>query len=196
MIRELSIVLPYGRLHGALERSEANRCLILMVRARPGAADGALTASLVSRGYAVLHFALLTAQEAQFPDAGMNIPKLSQRLLKILELIHFDAELQDFPLTVLASGEATPVAIRAAAQRDVQVKVLICHGGLADRAGRESLQALAAPFLMLTDPDEPLEQQAFERASTYLRGEYQAVVLTDEGPVPPIAQWLSKHFPR
>lgn len=196
MNRELSILLPYGRLQGQLERSDANRGLILMVRARPAASDGALAANLVSRGYAVLHFALLTAQEAQFPDAGMNIPKLTQRLLKILEMIRFDAELQDWPLAILASGEASPVAIRAAAQRDTQVKVLVCLGGLADRAGRESLQALTTPLLMLIDPEEPLARQAYERASAYLRGEHQSVDLGDEGPAAPLASWFSRNFSR
>lgn len=196
MNRELSILLPYARLHGQLERSEANRGLILMVRARPAASDSALTANLVSRGYAVLHFALLTPQEAQFPDAGMNIPKLTQRLLKILEIIRFDAELQDQPLAILASGEATPVAIRVAAQRDTQVKVLVCLGGLADRAGRESLQALTAPILMLITPEEPLVRQAYERASAYLRGEHQAIDLDESGPGTPLASWFSHHFSR
>jgi hypothetical protein len=72
--------------------------------------------------FAVLTMELLTSQEAQFVDATQNVPRLTQRLLDLLDLIRQDGDMQDLPLAIFATGDSCPAAVRVAAQRDTQVK--------------------------------------------------------------------------
>jgi len=197
MIRSLSIHTPHGLLHGQLELPDTPRGLILLARAHHAPIDGSLAASLAGRGFATLNMELLSSQEAQFVDATQNVPKLSQRLLEILDLIRSDGDMESLPLAMLSSGDATPAAIRAAAQRDAQVKVLACHGGLIDRAGLQSLKLLVAPLLMLFDADDAIGQTAYQRAKSYLGGAHDMHTLKPvEDPVSPASAWFLRFFGR
>lgn len=197
MNRTLAIHTPHGSLHGHLELPENPKGLIFLARAHHAPVDAFITANLAARGYAILSMELLTVQEAQFADATQNVPRLSQRLLDILDLIRHDSDMQELPLAIFASGDATPAAIRAAAQRDVQVKVLAGHGGIVDRAGLEGLKYLAAPLMMLFDADDSLGKIAFERATPYLNVVHESHVLKPaEDPIMQVAAWFSLHLGR
>lgn len=197
MNRTLAIQTPHGSLHGHLELPENPKGLILLARAHHAPVDAIIAANLAARGYAIFSMELLTLQEAQFADATQNVPRLSQRLLDILDLIRHDGDMQELPLAIFASGDATPAAIRAAAQRDVQVKVLAGHGGIVDRAGIEGLKYLAAPLMMLFDADDTLGKIAFERAAHYLNVVHESHVLKPaEDPIMQVAAWFSLHLGR
>ena len=106
-------------------------------------------------------------------------------------LIRIDGDLERLPLSVLAHGDSTPAAIRAAARRDAQVDTLICHGGLVDRAGLQSLQLLTAPLLMLFEHDDDSGPPAWERASRHLGGPHAMHRLAaGESPLAVMLQWL------
>lgn len=195
MNRSLTIQTPYGPLHGHLELPDNPRGLVLLARAHHAPADHVIAANLAARGYAILNMELLTAREAQFADATQNVPRLSQRLLDLIDLIRNDGDMQDLPLAIYATGDATPAAIRTAAQRDAQIKVLAGHGGLVDRAGLQGLDLLVAPLLMLFDADDPLPQAAFRRAAVHFKGIHEMHVLhAGEDPVLRVAAWLGLHL--
>lgn len=197
MNRSLAIQTPHGALHGHLELPENPKGLILLARAHHAPVDASIAATLAARGYAILSMELLTAQEAQFVDATQNVPRLSQRLLDILKLISEDGDIQELPLAIFASGDATPAAIRTAAQRDAQVKVLAGHGGIIDRAGLQGLKLLAAPLLMLFDADDDSGQIAFKRAAPHLNVVHESQVLMPaEDPINRVAIWFSLHLRR
>ena len=197
MNRTLAIHTPHGSLHGHLELPENPKGLILLARAHHAPVDAIITANLAARGYAILSMELLTLQETQFADATQNVPRLSQRLLDILDLIRHDGDMQEHPLAIFASGDATPAAIRAAAQRDTQVKVVAGHGGIIDRAGLEGLKLLAAPLMMLFDADDNIGKIAFERAAPYLNVVHERHELNPgEDPVMRVAAWFSLHLGR
>ena len=197
MNRTLAIHNPHGSLHGHLELPENPKGLILLARAHHAPVDAIITANLAARGYAILSMELLTLQEAQFADATQNVPRLSQRLLDILDLIHHDGDIQELPLAIFASGDTTPAAIRAAAQRDTQVKVVAGHGGIIDRAGLQGLKLLVAPLSMLFEADDRMGQTAFKRAAGYLNCIHEMHVLNaGEDPVMRVAAWFSLHLGR
>lgn len=192
MKRTLTLPTPHGHLRGEIDMPVAARGLALLIRPRPQALEIAQVAGLLNRGFAVLRFALLTGQEAAFPDAAHNIPKLTQRLLEILALIRDDGELRELPLGLVATGDATPAAIRAAARRDTQVHALACLGGQADRAGVESLEMLKAPLLLLIGADDAMARQASERAERHLHGIYR-IAETPAGDLSTrLAEWFVK----
>ena len=172
MIRDLAIHTPHGNLHGRLDRPPAAQGLIVLARAHHAPIDRLLADLLVEQGFAVLSMDLLTLQETQFADATLNVPRLAQRLIEILDLARSDGDMEKLPLGIYASGDTTPAAIRAAAQRDAQVRALVCHGGLLDRAGVQALELLVAPLLMLFDSSDPLGPAAYRRAGTHLNGRH------------------------
>ncbi len=195
MNRNITIHTPHGPLHGQLDRPDNARGLILLARSHHAAVDTIIAANLAARGYAIFAMELLTTQEAQFVDATQNVPRLTQRLIDIFDLIRHDGDMEELPLAVFASGDATPAAIRAAAQRDTQVKALACHGGLIDRAGLQALKLLVAPVLMLFDADDEIGKTAYLRASSYLDAIHEMHSLDiAEDPVIRVASWLSIHL--
>lgn len=195
MNRHFSLSTPHGSLHGHLERPERPRGLVLVASIHNAQADSLIAANLAARGYAILSMELLTAQETHFVDAAQNVPRLSQRLLDILDLIRDDGDTQDLPLAIFATGEVTPAAIRVAARRDLQVRALACHGGLIDRAGLEALKLANAPLLMLFDAAEEIEKAAFRRARPYLRAisEEQVLDIGEDASLH-VAAWLTVHL--
>ena len=197
MIRHITLHTPHGSLHGQLDRPEYPRGLILIARAHRLTDDDPMVADLAAEGYAILTMDLLTAHELQFADATQNVPRLAQRLLDILDLIRYDGDMQDLPLGIYASGDVSPAAIRCAAQRDIQVKALACHGGLIDRAGLQSLELLVAPLLMIVEPDDELSPAAYQRAIAYLGGVHQECQLGLGGhPVPVVTDWFARYLVR
>lgn len=195
MNRHLALNTAHGSLHGHLERPEHPRGLVLVARVHHALADSVIAANLAARGYAILTMELLTAQELHFADAAQNVPRLSQRLLDVLDLIREDGDTQDLPLALFATGDVTPAAIRVAAQRDLQVRVLACHGGLIDRAGLQALQLLSAPLLMLFDAGDEIDKAAFHRARPHLGALCEERVLDPgEDAAQRIAAWLTLHL--
>lgn len=195
MNRDITIHTPHGPLHGQLEMPDNARGLVLLARSHHAAVDTIIAANLAIRGYAIFGMELLTSQEAHFADATQNVPRLTERLIDIFDLIRHDGDMEALPLAIFASGDATPAAIRAAAQRDTQVKVLACHGGLIDRAGLQALKLLASPLLMLFDADDEIGKTAYLRASAYLSTIHEMHALNlAEDPVIRVASWLSLHL--
>lgn len=195
--RYLSLSIGHDHLHGALELPPQPRGLVLLARSHHVPIDDTIAANLAARGYAMLVMELLTAHEMQFADATQNVPRLASRLIEILDLIRQDGDMQDLPLGIFATGDVTPAAIRCAAQRDTQVKVLACHGGLIDRAGGQALELLAAPLLLLFDHDDTIAQAVARRAESRLACVHESHRLgPGEDPVLRVAAWFSLHIPR
>ena len=195
MNRTLAIHTPHGSLHGYLELPDNPKGLILLARAHHAPIDTIITAKLAARGYAILSMELLTLQEAQFADATQNVPRLCQRLIDIFELIRHDGDMQELPLAIFACGDVTPAVIRAAAQRDTQVRVVAGHGGIIDRAGLQGLKLLLAPLYMLFDADDTIGQTAYQRAASYLCCRHEMHIINiGEDPVLRAAAWFSLHL--
>lgn len=195
MNRKISIHAPHGSLYGWLERPENPHGLIVLAHAHHVPVDSAIAAYFMARDYAVLTLDLLTAQELQFADAAQNVPRLTQRLIDILDFARNDGDMADLPLGLFATGETAPAAIRAAAQRDRQVVALVCHGGIIDHAGRQALELLAAPLLMLFDTDDEVGPAVFQRA----RGHLHVPCATEQlrplaDPSPAMAAWFARYL--
>ncbi len=191
MNRHITLHSPHGTLRGYLERPDLPSGLILVARAHLGPADTALASELSTQGVAVLIMELLTATEIQFADAMQNVPRLTQRLIDILDLIRNDGDMEQLPLGIYVSGDLAPAAIRAAAQRDCQISAVACHGGLIDRAGGQALDLLLAPLLILLDTDDALGLTASHRAASHLHNDHQIRLLQPgEGPLSQASAWL------
>jgi len=195
MNRTITLQTPHGPLHGQLERPDGAPGLVILARAHHAPADVVLAAALAAHGHAIFSIELLSGQEAHFADATQNVPRLAQRLIDILDLVRHDGDMQNLPLAIFATGDTTPAAIRATAQRDTQVQALVCHGGIIDRAGLQALKLLVAPLLMLFDADDEFAPGAFKRAAGYLNCPHEMHVLAPgEDPMLRVAAWLTLYF--
>ena len=191
MNRYITLQTPHGSLHGHLELPENPRGLILIVRAHHAAGDMAISSCFAEFGFATLTMELLTANEMQFADATQNVPRLTQRLIDVLDMTRNDGDMEALPLAIFTSGDVAPAAIRAAAQRDTLVKAVACHGGLIDRAGAQALDLQVAPLLMLFDGQDLIGKTAYQRATSHL-GCVHAMHALDigEDPAEPAATWF------
>ncbi len=194
MTRHITLQTPHGSLHGQFDSPEAPRGLLLIARAHHSVADGAIAAKFEDCGYAAFAMELLSMQEMQFPDATQNVPRLASRLIDVLDLIRNDGDMQALPLAIFGTGDVAPAIVRAAAQRDTQVRALVCHGGLIDRAGIQALNLLTAPLLMLFDTDDSIGQTAYRRAASHLRCDRDMQSMANgEDPTARIVTWLLRH---
>ncbi len=195
MIRHIVLHTPHGSLHGQLDLPESPKGLILVARSHRVPEDDALLACLAARGFAILGMDLLTAHELQFADATQNVPRLAQRLLDVLDLIRNDGDMQNLALGIHARGDTSPAAIRCAAQRDIQIRVAVCHGGLIDRAGLQALELLTAPLLMLVEHDDAPASAAYQRAASHLGGKHQLHILAaGDRPLTEVSRWFAEYL--
>ena len=167
MNRHLTLPTPHGPLIGQLTRPSQPHALILIANPAAEATTGQSLLPLAEQGLAILELNLLTQQETHYADASQDVHRLTQRLILALDFIRGDGDTADLPLAIIAIGDATPAAIRAATQRDQQVQAVIAYGGLIDRAGRQALEWLSAPLLMLFAAEDELGRQAFARAQSH-----------------------------
>lgn len=197
MIRHIALHTTHGSLHGQLSLPEQPRALILIAHSHRIPEDAYTVSAFEEQGYAVLVIDLLTMHELQFVDATQNIPRLTQRLLDILDLIRNDGDVQELPLGIYANGDTAPAAVRCAAQRDVQVRALVCHGGLIDRAGLQSLELMQAPLLMIVDHDDVLTPTSFQRAASHIGGMHETATLNQgDNPLSLAVRWFARCFSR
>lgn len=196
MNRLFTLPTPHGALHPKLEiPATGASALVLIARPRHIPVDSSVLALLAARGYALLSAELLSAQEERFADAAQNVARLSQRLVELLDQVRHDPELGELPLALHASGDATPAALRAAVQRDWQVRTLTCHNGLLDRAGSQSLEQLAAPLMALFDAGESAAWQAYQRIEPRLSAIHEGHLLAEgETPVQRVLAWYGLHL--
>jgi len=195
MNRYITQQTPHGSLHGQLELPEEPRGLILVARAHHAAQDVAISSCFGEFGFATFTMELLTAQEMQYSDATQNVPRLTQRLIDILDMIRIDGDMEKLPLAIFTTGDVAPAAIRAAAQRDTQVMAVACHGGLIDRAGGQALDLLIAPLLMIFNADDLAGNAAWQRAASRLACTHEMQIIDiGEDPAKPAASWFLPHL--
>jgi len=187
--RPLTIALPQLTLAGELAMSYTAHGLVLFVSpchspaSEDLSAEESLAMALHREGFATARLDLLLADECRFADAASHLPLLSERLLGVLAHLHRQIELEaipDLPIGLFASRDATPLAVRAAAQRDRDVRALVCHGGLVDLAGLQYLKALQAPLLMLAESGDAPTLDNARRAAQRIGGICRVEALDDE----------------
>lgn len=201
MLRFIEFDTTHGRFNGLLQIPEENlRGVLVVTDTDTKVVDAKLALALEKAGMALVHASLLNDQESGFPDSGQNIPKLTQRVLDVLNFARLDWSICELPLALLGAGDTTPAVLRAATQRDQQVSTLIAVGGLVDRAGREALDFLAVPALLLHSPDDEAAQSSLERALPHLHNSPVCELKDGADQISPrildwLGDWLNKPRP-
>lgn len=193
------------RLYGEIRMPEAPVGLVLFVAAcgsAEQASRGDVGTQLLHSGHAVLTIDLLDAAACRYADATAHVPELTENLLMLLAHVQRlidGAVIPPLPLTLFASGDATPVAIRAAAIRDKAVAALACLGGLVDLAGLQYLRVLRAPLLLQHHADDAAAAANIARARKFMEGSVEIDVLPEDRILADIESarlrlaWLERH---
>lgn len=182
----ISIHTARGPLHGQLAVPSGAGGLIVLAHAgfSPESHDNALAAVLRHAGFATLTLDLLPPEEERFADAHNNVPLLTQRLLDGIALIKRlmqDETLPTLPLGLCAAGHASPVIVRASAQRDRDIAAIVCRGGLIDLAGALYLRLLTSPLLVLLGEHEQRLLVSSQRALREVACDKALEIIPDAG---------------
>lgn len=193
--RHLLLKSPHAALHGELTLPDNPRGLVLVPQLGnhpdPAVSDG----KLLERGFAVLALDLLTNQETHYPDSGQNAILLAERLIAAFDYCRFDGDTEFLRAGIYASGLTVPAAVRAAAQRDTYIAALVVRNGLIDHAGREYLEALEAPLLVIADTDHDDIAIACERAFPHLHAEHRLLRQPRESGNAVAGDWFVRWLP-
>lgn len=196
--RHLSIDTPQGKLFGNLFLPDTPRSLVIVPRGGdPRGPQARVAAALAAQQHAVLSIDLLTHQEGGFAELTQNSHLLMPRLLRLLDVLKEDGDSAGLPLGIFAVGTVAAAALRAAAQRDTQVCAVVVYQGLIDHAGKQYLEVLAGPLLVLLDADGEevdLLQASTERAFGYLSVEHAVDRIDDAGLAGAACRWFSRRL--
>lgn len=131
-------------------------------------------------GLATLLFDLLTGQEERVDrlsaEYRFDIPRLSQRLVGVLDWLAGNAELGALHIGLFGASTGAAAALIAAAQRPQVVHAVVSRGGRCDLAG-PSLPKVRAPTLQIVGGRDPQVVQLNREASQQLQCEQQLAVV-------------------
>lgn len=177
---------------------------------RPAPSDpttNALCARLHAAGFGTLLIALLDEGHRHEPrppktDESLPLPLLTERLLAVITRLRRELApppLPPLPFGLVATDGMTPVAVRVAAQRDHDVRALVCRGGLIDLAGLQYLRLLNTPLLFLAGADDERAIANLRQAQPAMTGLCELRTLaagedtSDEKHIAGIVGWF-KHY--
>ncbi|PZW63139.1 dienelactone hydrolase [Pseudomonas sp. URMO17WK12:I6] len=136
--------------------------------------------SLAERGLGTLLFDLLTEPEQyldnQTRELRFNIALLSYRLVKVIDWIGRDAELQPLPIGLFGASTGAAAALLAAAERADVVHAVVSRGGRTDLAG-EALSRVKAPTLQIVGELDPVVLNLNVQSSRALQCEQRLEVV-------------------
>ncbi|MGE8481186.1 MAG: dienelactone hydrolase family protein [Pseudomonas sp.] len=136
--------------------------------------------SLAQRGLGTLLFDLLTEPEQyldnQTRELRFNIALLSNRLVKVIDWIGRDAELQPLPIGLFGASTGAAAALLVAAERADVVHAVVSRGGRTDLAG-EALSRVKAPTLQIVGELDPVVLNLNVQSSRALQCEQRLEVV-------------------
>jgi pimeloyl-ACP methyl ester carboxylesterase len=98
---------------------------------------------------ATLLFDLLTRHEERDYDSRFNIPLLTERLLAATAWLQQRSETRTLKIGYFGASTGAAAALRAAARLGGQISAVVCRGGRPDLAGRDPLEKVVSPTLLV-----------------------------------------------
>lgn len=134
------------------------------------------------RGLATLLFDLLTEQEHRVDqitrEFRFDIPRLSRRLVEVIDWLGTDAELQPLRIGLFGASTGAAAALIGAAQRPQAVHAVVSRGGRTDLAG-PLLASVAAPTLQIVGGEDFVVLELNRDSSRQLHCEQRLAVVPD-----------------
>lgn len=100
-------------------------------------------------GFATLLFDLLTREEDTDVATRFDVRRLATRLGHVLDWVATQPQLHGLPLGLFGASTGSAAALVAAAEHADEVSAVVSRGGRPDLAGRDALQRVRAPTLLI-----------------------------------------------
>jgi len=152
---------------------------------RHGIADRGVARAVRGRGVATLLVDLLTPEEQQekpHPGLhGVDLPRLTHRVLEVADWIAHDPPLRDASLGLCGLCFGAASSLIAAGRLGPRVRSVVCIGGRADQAGPAALASVRAPTLLMAGSLDPEALAHNDAAYQHLRCELSEAVVPGAG---------------
>ena len=111
---------------------------------------------------------LLTREEDSVYEKRFDIAALSARLVHIIEWLKAEPHSKDLKVGLFGASTGAAAALQAAAMLPRDVACVVSRGGRPDLAGRESLERVAAPTLLIVGAHDDVVLQLNREAHAIL----------------------------
>ncbi|WP_341679091.1 alpha/beta hydrolase [Niveibacterium sp. SC-1] len=114
-------------------------------------------------------------EEKRDPDARYNVPKLTDRLLAVLDWVSHQPHLDHLPICLHGTNTAAAAILKAAARATEPPFALVSRGGRPDLAGAEPLRQNHIPLLIITGGSRDDTRGPANNAMSLLGGERASI---------------------
>lgn len=157
-------------------------------------------------GMGTLLLDLLTPDEDRNYQTRFNISLLTERLNTAAEWLQHNSSTASLPIGLFGASTGAAAALQLAAARGTGIAAVVSRGGRSDMAGREALEKVRAPTLLIVGGFDDVVIELNQVAYTALHCEKRldivpgATHLFDEpGTLEAVAElatdWFVQHFP-
>lgn len=148
---------------------------------------------------------LLTPQEEQNYEMRFNISLLTQRLGTAIEWLQQNDSTKCLPLGLFGASTGAAAALQVAAARAGDIAALVSRGGRPDMAGRQALEKVRAPTLLIVGGFDDVVVELNRMAYTTLQCEKRLDIIPgathlfeEPGALETVAmvatEWFMRHF--
>jgi pimeloyl-ACP methyl ester carboxylesterase len=181
---EASISIPAGgdlRLEGTLVLPEGARGVVAFAHgsgsSRFSPRNVYVARVLQENRIATLLFDLLTRHEDSEYDNRFDIDLLTQRLLAATAWLQEQSQTKSLKLGYFGASTGAAAALRAAAKMGAQVAAVVSRGGRPDLAGREALEKVASPTLLIVGSHDGVVIDLNRRAAAHVACTRELVIV-------------------
>lgn len=126
---------------------------------------------------ATLLFDLLTRHEDRDYDNRFNIALLTERLLAATAWLRQRDETATLPIGYFGASTGAAAALRAAARLGKQVAAVVSRGGRPDLAGRDPLEQVLSPTLLIVGANDEVVIGLNRQAAAHLACQKEMVIV-------------------
>jgi dienelactone hydrolase len=183
-VGEASVSIPAGgdlRLEGMLVLPDSARGVVAFAHgsgsSRLSPRNVYVAQVLQENRIATMLFDLLTRHEDSDYDNRFDIALLTQRLLAATAWLQDQPQTKGLKLGYFGASTGAAAALRAAAKMGAQVAAVVSRGGRPDLAGREALERVASPTLLIVGGYDGVVIDLNRQAATHLGCEKELVIV-------------------
>lgn len=181
VINEVRIDLGRVKLAGNLVITAPSRGIVLFSHgsgsSRLSPRNNFVASQLNEEHFSTLLLDLLTPEEDLHYSNRFDIELLTERLIGATHWIRNSPDLGRMKIGYFGGSTGAASALKAAARMQGEVHALVLRGGRSDLAGKEELEQVLAPTLMIVGERDETVLQLNEEAYRHLNCEKSLVIL-------------------
>jgi pimeloyl-ACP methyl ester carboxylesterase len=171
--KEIEIQIDSINLKGNLRLAENSKGIILFSHgsgsSRLSSRNNYVADLLLQRDFSSLLFDLLTRQEDLIYENRFNIGLLTNRLIRVTELLVNYDQIKDLPIGYFGASTGAASALSAASQLGSTIKAIVSRGGRPDLA-MNKLKNISIPTLLLVGGNDDVVIELNKKAQAEING--------------------------